>query len=365
VLPRVHSWLDRHPAAGDAGVAAVLLLFCLSTFVGGEQDAGVVDVVFTVLLCAPLAVRRRAPVVTFAAVMVLCAAELALVDSFLAANAAALIALYTLVVYAPRPLAAAGVGVALAGTVPFALHFDDLSRSSETLAWVVLTVHLLLAALLGDRMRAERARRADVAATEERARIARELHDVVAHSLSVVIAQADGGRYAAEHDPAAATEALRTIARSAREAQGEMRRALGVLGAQDSAPLQPQPGVGQIATLVERTREAGLPIHFDERGDARPVAPAAGVTVYRVAQEALTNVLKHAGPGAAASLELRWEPRAVTLVVRDDGDGAPGAADGLGRGLAGMRERVEPRGGTLRAGPRPEGGFEVEATIPA
>ena len=216
----MHTWLDRHPAAGDAGVAVVLLLFCLSTFVGGERDAGVVDVVFTVLLCAPLAVRRRAPVATFAAVMVLCAAELLLVDSFLAANAAALIALYTLVVYAPRPLAAAGVGVALAGTVPFALHFDDLSRSSETLAWVVLTVHLLLAALLGDRMRAERERRAAAAASEERARIARELHDVVAHSLSVVIAQADGGRYAAEHDPAAATDALRTIARSAREAQG-------------------------------------------------------------------------------------------------------------------------------------------------
>jgi signal transduction histidine kinase len=365
VLPRVHSWLDRHPAAGDAGVAAVLLLFSLSTFVGGERDAGVVDVVFTVLLCAPLAVRRRAPVATFAAVMVLCAAELVLVDSFLAANAAALIALYTLVVYARRPLAAAGVCVALAGTVPFALHFDDFSSSSEALVWVVLTVHLLLAALLGDRMRAERERRASVAASEERARIARELHDVVAHSLSVVIAQADGGRYAAEHDPAAATEALRTIARSAREAQGEMRRALGVLGAEESAPLRPQPGVGEIATLVERTREAGLPIRFDERGHQRPVAPAAGMTVYRVAQEALTNVLKHAGPGAAASLELRWEPRALTLVVRDDGDGAGGADDGRGRGLAGMRERVEPRGGTLRAGPRPEGGFEVEATIPA
>ena len=360
----MHTWLDRHPAAGDAGVAVVLLLFCLSTFVGSERDAGVVDVVFTVLLCAPLVVRRRAPVAMFAAVMVLCGAELLLVDSFLAANAAALIALYTLVVYAPRPLAAAGVCVALAGTVPFALHFDDLG-SSETLAWVVMIVHLLLAALLGDRMRAERERRAAAAASDERARIARELHDVVAHSLSVVIAQADGGRYAAEHDPAAATDALRTIARSAREAQGEMRRALGVLGSQEAAPLQPQPGVGQIGTLVERTREAGLAIRYDERGDARPVAPAAGMTVYRIAQEALTNVLKHAGPGAAASLELRWEPRAVTVVVRDDGEGPPGSADGLGRGLAGMRERVEPRGGTLRAGPRPDGGFEVEATIPA
>ena len=323
--------------------------------------------------CSPCCSARRspcagrAPVATFAAVMVLCGAELLLVDSFLAANVAALVALYTLVVYAPRPLAAAGVCVALAGTVPFALHFDDLSTSSETLAWIVLTVHLLLAALLGDRMRAERERRAAAAASEERARIARELHDVVAHSLSVVIAQADGGRYAAEHDPAAATEALRTIARSAREAQGEMRRALGLLGSEDDrAAGSPSPASGSSRRSSSARARRGCPISFDEQGERAPVAPAAGMTVYRVAQEALTNVLKHAGPGAAASLELRWEPRAVTLVVRDDGARrAPALGDGRGRGLAGMRERVEPRGGTLRAGPRPEGGFEVEATIPA
>jgi signal transduction histidine kinase len=181
----------------------------------------------------------------------------------------------------------------------------------------------------------------------------------------VVIAQADGGRYAAREDPEAAREALTTIARSAREAQAEMRRSLGLLGQGPSAPLQPQPGVGELASLVQRTREAGLPIEFAERGPATaPVAAATGMTIYRVAQEALTNVLKHAGPGAAARVELRWEPEAVSLVVADDGtgDGSPG--DGLGRGLAGMRERVEPRGGTLRAGPRPGGGFEVQATLP-
>jgi signal transduction histidine kinase len=228
-----------------------------------------------------------------------------------------------------------------------------------------MTVHVLLAAVLGDRMRAERDRRAARAAAEERARIARELHDVVAHSLSVVIAQADGGRYAAAADPQAATTALQTIAASARDAQREMRRALGLLGPEPGAPLAPQPGVAELASLLQRTRAAGLPIDFAERGRALPLPAATGMTVYRVAQEALTNVLKHAGPGTAATLELSWEPDAVSVVVRDDGAGARSSGDGHGRGLAGMRERVEPRGGTVRAGPLPGGGFEVRATIPA
>jgi signal transduction histidine kinase len=180
-----------------------------------------------------------------------------------------------------------------------------------------------------------------------------------------VIAQADGGRYAAEHDPSAATAALHTIAATAREAQAEMRRALGILSERVGAPLQPQPGVDELGALVARTRDAGLAVELTEEGWPRPLAPGAGVTLYRVAQEALTNVLKHAGPGAAASVALRWEPDRVTLVVRDDGSGAGASGDGSGRGLVGMRERVEPRGGTLRAGRHPDGGFEVRAEIPA
>jgi signal transduction histidine kinase len=361
----VHRWLDRHPTGGDAGIALVVLAFCLTTLVGESADAGVVDVVLTALLCAPLALRRRAPVVAFAAVMLLCGVELVLAHTFLAANVAALFALYSLVAYGPRRLAAAGTAIALTGAVPFALHFDDLSGSGTALAWLVMTVHLVLAAVLGERMRAERERRAELAAAEERARIARELHDVVAHALSVVIAQADGGRYAAAADPRAAASALDTIAANAREAQGELRRALGLLGGPTEAARAPQPGVGELPALVERTRDAGLPIDFAQRGSPRPVPAATGMAVYRVVQEALTNVLRHAGPGAAARLELRWEPDAVSVVVRDDGLGGGARGDGRGRGLAGMRERVEPRGGTLRAGPLPGGGFEVHATLPA
>jgi signal transduction histidine kinase len=382
VLARANTWLDRHQLVADTCFAAVLLALSLGSLTSRESDAGAAGVVFSVLLIAPLPFRRRAPIAVFAVVMVICGVELLVVDEFLGANVAAMVALYTLVAYGPRRLAAIGCGVALAGTVPFAAVFDNPSTTDALVTWLVLTAQLALAAALGDRTRvrareraaleqrarmlaAERDQQATIAAAAERARIARELHDVVAHSLSVVIAQADGGRYAAEQDPGAATGALHTIAATAREAQAEMRRALGILSDEPGAPLRPQPGLDDLASLVARTREAGLAVELTEEGPRRPLAPGAGVTLYRVAQEALTNVLKHAGPGAGASVALRWEPDRVTLVVRDDGSGATAADDGRGRGLVGMRERVEPRGGSLSAGPHPDGGFEVRATIPA
>jgi signal transduction histidine kinase len=382
VLTRANRWVDRHPLVADSALAAVLLCFALSTLWSDASEPDVAELVLTVLLTAPLAFRRRAPVAVFAGVMLACGAELVFVDEFIAANGGALVALYTLVAHAPRRLAAVGLGVALAGTIPFALHFDELGSAGAFLTWLVLVLHLLLAAALGDHMHgrarerqslrqrarllaAERDQKAAIAAAAERARIARELHDVVSHSLAVVIAQADGGRYAAEQDPRAATAALHTIATTAREAQAEMRRALGVLGERPDDPLRPEPGVDDLGTLVERSREAGLRVELAEEGSRRPLAPAAALAVYRVAQEALTNVLKHAGAGATATVALGWEPDLVTLVVRDDGAGiADAGGDGHGRGLAGMRERVESRGGTLRAGPLPGGGFEVRAAIP-
>ncbi len=363
MLSRAHEWLDRHPVTADVALALTVLAFSLSTMTGERNDATATAIVLTVLLIAPLAVRRRAPVAVFAAVMAACALELVLVDQFLAANVAALIALYTLVAYAPRNLAALGFAIALAGTIPFTVRVDDFTSDSKLLTWLVLAVHVALAAMLGDRRHAQleqRARLATIAAAEERARIARELHDIVAHSLSVVIAQADGGRY----DPQSATTALTTIARTAREAQKEMRRALGLLGDATTAPREPQPGPDELPALLERTRAVGLKVALEQEGDPRPLAPAAGLAVYRVAQEALTNVLKHAGPGATASVRLRWEPDRITLIVADDGAGNT-PSDGRGRGLTGMRERVEPRGGTVRAGPLPDGGFEVHATLPA
>jgi len=204
-----------------------------------------------------------------------------------------------------------------------------------------------------------------LAAADERAKIARDMHDVVAHTLSVMVAQADGGRFAAEKSPATAVRALDTIADVGRSALTEMRALLGVLRASDgAAALGPQPSLDDIPALVAAMREGGLPASFVTTGTPRPLPIGAGLAIYRIAQEALTNVLKHAGPGATGYVQLRWESDDVELTVSDDGRGAAARDDGAGAGLAGMLERAVIFGGTLTAGPRAGGGYVVRARLP-
>lgn len=204
-----------------------------------------------------------------------------------------------------------------------------------------------------------------LAAAAERARIAREMHDVVAHTLSVVVAQADGGRFAASQDATTATRALETIADVGRSALGEMRALLGLLrDADDDAALGPQPSIDDIPALVASTRDGGLDISFVTTGTPRPLPIGAGLALYRITQEALTNILKHAGPGPQAFAQLTWEADALVLTVSDDGRGAAARSDGGGLGLAGMKERASVFGGTLSAGPRAGGGYLVRASLP-
>jgi signal transduction histidine kinase len=204
-----------------------------------------------------------------------------------------------------------------------------------------------------------------LAAAAERARIAREMHDVVAHTLSVVVAQADGGRFAARTDPEAAQRTLDTIAEVSRSALTEMRALLGLLRDSDGeAAMGPQPSLDDIPVLVAGMREAGLNVSFVTTGTPRPLPIGAGLTLYRVAQESLTNVLKHAGPGPTAYVQLTWDHDAVGLTVSDDGRGAAARGDGSGTGIAGMTERVALFGGSLGAGPRAGGGFVVRARLP-
>jgi len=218
---------------------------------------------------------------------------------------------------------------------------------------------------LDEQLARDTAAEAQLAAAAERARIAREMHDVVAHTLSVVVAQADGGRFAARTDPEAAARTLDTIAEVSRSALTEMRGLLGLLRDSDGeAALGPQPSLDDIPTLVAATREGGLDVAYVTTGTPRPLPIGAGLVLYRVAQEGLTNVLKHAGPGVKAFVQLTWEAADAVLTIADDGRGAAAHSDGSGQGIVGMQERVTIFGGTLTAGPRAGGGFIVRARLP-
>lgn len=209
-------------------------------------------------------------------------------------------------------------------------------------------------------------RESELAVIGERTRIAREMHDIVAHTLSVVIAQADGGRYAARSNPEAAERALSVIADMSRAALGDIRSIIGVLRDPDdpSAPLAPEPIDSDLTALIDQVRASGQDVSFVLTGKARPLPVGAGNALYRICQEALTNSMKHAGPHAHLTVALHWRPSEVILDVADDGRGAAAANDGKGHGLIGMNERAAVFGGTVKSGPRQGGGFKVTATIP-
>jgi signal transduction histidine kinase len=192
------------------------------------------------------------------------------------------------------------------------------------------------------------------------------MHDVVAHSLSVVIAQADGGRYAGRTDPEAAVGALEQISATGRQALADMRSLLGVLREGDTQEFAPQPDVATIPTLVEDVRRSGLDVDLLTEGEPVEMAGGAQLAAYRIVQESLTNVLKHAGPASRAWVRLQWRPDALEISVLDDGRGAAAmlAPDGEGQGVVGMRERAALHGGRLETGPRHGGGYGVHAVLP-
>lgn len=223
----------------------------------------------------------------------------------------------------------------------------------------------------------ERDQQAQLAAAAERTRIAREMHDIIGHNLSVITGLADGGSYAAAKSPERAGQALEAIGTTSRQALGELRRLLDVL--RDDAPaaapaeLAPQPALTDLDQLIDGVRAAGLPVRTTVQGSPSPATVPAGrqLTVYRVVQEALTNTLKHGGPGATAAVDVTYGGDGVTVEVTDTGAGGPRPSDrgrgrGRGRGLTGMRERTALYEGTLEAGPlpRPTGGWRVRLHLP-
>lgn len=258
---------------------------------------------------------------------------------------------------------------------------DDGNADGDTLIFFVLLLGAPWAAgrvvrlsrqrqsLLEDRTRlleVQRDERARAAVAEERQRIARELHDVVAHAISIVILQSRGGRRSLATDPAEAEDAFDTIERTSTQALGEMRRLIGLLRSEDDAPFSPQPSLERIEALAEELRGSGLPVEVSVDGDPVALPPGVDLSAYRIVQEALTNALKHAGP-TQVHVHIAYEDDAVVVEVVDDGAQEPPAASfaaGSGSGLVGIRERVALVGGELEAGRRVGGGYVVSARLP-
>jgi signal transduction histidine kinase len=220
------------------------------------------------------------------------------------------------------------------------------------------------------RLERERDQQAQLAAATERARLARELHDIVAHNLAVMIALADGAAFTATVAPERAADAMQQVSGTGRQALAEMRRLLGLL--RDSQPpqapseLAPQPGLEDLDELVDQVRAAGVRVTLTRAGVAGAWGPGAGLAVYRIVQEALTNTLKHAGPQASAQVRLRYTAAGVDLEITDDGAGRPAqpaAATAGGHGLAGMTERAASYGGEVQAGPCRGTGWRVRARL--
>ncbi len=336
-------------------------------------------VTLALLYTVPIAWRRRHPIAAFAVVWAAGVAASVALDSAVLPFAM-LVALYTVASLCERRISLPAGGITAVGMLIIQLttrHADTpgdfvIDYVVFAAAWVLgdsVRIHRAYTASLEERaalLQREREDRARRAVAEERARIARELHDVVAHSMSVMVVQAGAARRVMEEQPQRAREALGSIERTGRQALAEMRRLLGVLRKEDDRELAlaPQPGLDQLGVLVEEFREAGLPIDLVVEGEPISLPQGVDLSAYRVVQEALTNTLKHAGPARARVL-VRYGERELVVEVNDDGHGAPAGRDyGRGHGLVGMRERVGLFSGELQAGPGHSGGYSVRARFP-
>jgi signal transduction histidine kinase len=415
----LYAWLRRHPRLVD-GVLAFALSF------GGLAEALSLRryelIPVTLALTVPVVFRRTHPVGAFTAVIGVGALQVVLGLRPSPADLSIVVLLYTLAAYTTRRLSVTGLGICLLGSAAELGRMYSRAIWAHVPNWLITATILfagpsLIAWVLGDSMRYRRAyyanleeraarlerdrdAQARIAAAAERARIARELHDVVAHNVSVMVVQADGAAYALEPDPARAREALAAISATGRQALAEMRALLGVLRRSDDAPpaeppvpvtaeaaaavpdqpavspaaglaataepasLTPMPGIEQLDDLFDQTRAAGLAVSCTIEGEPRPLAGGAALAAYRIVQESLTNTRKHAGQFARASVQLRYLPDAVELVISDNGIGGAAACDGAGHGLTGMRERAAMYGGSVTAEPAPGGGFRVIARLP-
>ncbi|MFB4320141.1 sensor histidine kinase [Actinomadura sp. 21ATH] len=381
MVVRSWNWMRRKRPLVDAFYAVPLALMSLLGAGGAWDMSRPAYLGLSGVLLLPLVLRRTYPRAVFAVIALVSFGQVLVDQPPITANLALLPALYTVAAASSRRWSVAAAVVAAVGALIASFYFtsgwEDQRVALFTLTVVVAGVWLLglymrtrrdylrSVELRAERLERERDTEVQIAMAGERARIARELHDVVAHNVSVIVVQADGASYAIETDTDRARRALETISATGRQALAEMRRMLGVLREDDDAgSYAPQPGVEQLAELVEQIRESGLPLEFAVEGVPLEMSEGRQLTIFRIVQESLTNTLKHGGPRATARVCLHYGDDAIEIRVTDDGRGAAARDDGRGHGLLGMRERAAVYGGGVEAGPRPGGGFEVVARIP-
>jgi signal transduction histidine kinase len=369
---RLRSLLGRHGV--DALIIVLAAVAAVEAWADSDQSLRRLTVPCAVAWTLPLLLRRRLPLVAPVSVFLVLAVEaLVTVDAVTDSQTNTLAILAAFGIAGAHPdiraaVAAAALGYGALGVI--------MSLQTVPVEAVVLMFAFAAAAWGIGRAVGERGRRAEhlekradrlvreqeAAVAGERARIARELHDVIAHSVSVMTVQAGAARLLLDEDPARAREPLLSVEETGRQALGEMRRLLGILRADEQPKaLAPQPGVGDIGTLVDQLRGAGLPVDVVVEGEPQALPPGIDLAAYRVVQEALTNALKHAG-AARAVVSIRYRGTALELSVVNDGR-VPRNGRG-GHGLVGMRERVALYGGEFEAGARREGGYAVRATLP-
>ncbi|WP_371480610.1 sensor histidine kinase [Kitasatospora sp. NBC_00315] len=382
----IRRWLRARPLMTDLTVA--LACFVLAAPVSAAAAYHQNDSIprYLVLLgvsCVPLVVRSRWPVPVASAVVVLTVLGYAVLPASGPPPAAAGFALYAVAIRTDRRTAWR-TGLCAAVTLTAAALIvrpgvDELPANLGLIAWTFLSVAIgdavrsrreLLASAMERAERAERTREEEAGrrVTEERMRIARELHDVVAHHITLVNAQAGVAHHLMRTDPEHAYQALERIRDTSRAALDELRATVGLLrsGGEQAAPREPAPGLAGLDDLLEAFRHSGLPVVLDRSGEPVALPPITDLTAYRIIQEALTNTHKHAGP-ATAQVRLEFRADVLRVTVEDDGRGAgtgAGGGGGTGHGMIGMHERARAVGGTLAAGPRPGRGFRIDAELP-
>ncbi|GAA1652201.1 sensor histidine kinase [Actinoplanes couchii] len=372
-------WTPRLKVVWDLIIVTAVATIALQYTTESAWDAGI-----GLAMAACLIARRFAPVRVFAAVTALGLLQVVVAAAVPAGyDLAVLVAMAAVVTHARSVLPGyLSLAVVASAVVISTLRQIDRSWPGSPFDYPYLadsgaalgacgTVWLVAFVMRGNRERVVTAERerdhlARLAAADERAFIARELHDVVAHSLAVMIAQADGASYVVGTDAERAREAMRTVAGTGREALADMHRIVAVLrgSGDETGDDRRQIGIDHLDSVVEGARAAGLGVDLTVHGDTGRVPAAVQVTVFRIVQESLTNVLRHAGTGTKVTVDLNLRDDRVLLEVGDDGAGAATTATGGGNGLSGMSERVAVHGGEFSAGPRPGSGWTVRAMIP-